>query len=740
MRNFFTRQGCRGIAENRTAVVRLLLPIPRVGRGTAESPRASTASVKGIVDSTPLSPSPHESGLDELSGEAVDGRFRLGRLINGGGFAATYEAREITADPAAGAALTLRLHSLWFLGDDPETRERFTDRCREVMGTVSALDHRNLAVVRDWGISQINGHLVLHTAMDPIPGGSLGGLYDRGRRLSISQAVVVGVEVCRALDYAHRRGLIHSMVSPASIMFDEYEHVRLIDVGIAGLISEQYLAAPDKMPADVARYATPEHAQAATFDPSTDVYSLGLTLLEGVTGEMPFVADSIAASLAARVDRLLPVSADLGPLAAVLERAGRPTPVERFTPSQFGRAMLQLADRLPRPEPLGLIIGLGAGIGPTSAAQTVTEDPNAGADSDVDTTAELDATQPVATTRQIPVSDDVTSVLALPVVPERSEEIFAGVSPSQPRPETLGRSARWGIVVAVVVLAALISVIGARMLSVPTEVVPELLGLQRAEAVEIATEAGWSVTVEIIRSDLEPRMGYVLSSVPPPGFRLSLQESLVLVVSGGPSFRTLPEIDGTVASEARRLLESLGLKVEESEQYDEDLPAGGVIAWEVAEQPELRAGSQILPGETIVMRVSQGPEPRVVPDLSGLTWPEAEAATEGLRLVAVQLDDVFDPVIPEGQVAAQSPMPDSRVARGAVVQIAISKGPDLIPFPDLSGTDLREAQRILAEVGVIGVLAFGASDGEFSSATREGERIRVGDLLPRGVQVDLVFL
>jgi serine/threonine-protein kinase len=130
----------------------------------------------------------------------------------------------------------------------------------------------------------------------------------------------------------------------------------------------------------------------------------------------------------------------------------------------------------------------------------------------------------------------------------------------------------------------------------------------------------------------------------------------------------------------------------------------------------------------------------VVPDLSGLTWPEAEAAIEGLRLVAVQLDDDFDPVIPEGQVASQSPMPDSRVARGAVVQIALSKGPDLIPFPDLSGTDLSEAQRILAEVGVIGVLAFGASDGEFSSAARDGEPIRVGDLLPRGVQVDLVFL
>lgn len=676
------------------------------------------------MDSTPLPPSPHESGLDDLAGEVVDGRFRLGRLTSGGDLAATYEAREVTADPAAGAALTLRLHSLWFLGDDPETLGRFTDRCREVMRTVSALEHRNLAVVRDWGISQLDGRLVLHTAMDPIPGGSLGALYDRGRRLSISQAVVVGVEVCRALDYAHRRGLIHSMVSPASIMFDEFEHVRLIDVGIAGLISEQYLAAPDKMPADVARYATPEHAQATSFDPSTDVYSLGLTLLEGVTGEMPFVADSIAASLAARVDRLLPVSADLGPLAAVLERAGRPTPAERFTPSQFGRAMLQLADRLARPDPLGLVIGPGADSGPVDSGPV----------------EDLDATQPLAATRQITVPDDVTTVLTLPVLPERSEQNPATASPPQPPLATFSRSAKWGLVVAVMVVAALMTVIGARLLSVPTAVVPQLLGLQRAEAVEIASEAGWSVTVEIIRSDFEPRMGYVVSSVPPPGFRLALEEPMVLVVSGGPTFRTLPEIGGTVAIEARRLLESLGLKVQESEEFDEELPTGGVISWEAVEQPDLRAGDQILPGETISIMVSQGPAPRAVPDLSGLTWPEARAAIERLRLVAVQLDDVFDAVVPEGQLSVQSPVPDNRVARGAVVQIAISKGPDLIPFPDLSGTDLGEAQRLLAEVGVIGVLAFGASDGEFSSAARGGQPVRSGDLLPRGVQVDLVFL
>jgi eukaryotic-like serine/threonine-protein kinase len=687
--------------------------------------------------SSPDSGAHHEYGLDLLSGEIVDRRYRLGRLLNGGDQAATYEAREVTADPAAGATFTVRLHSLWFVDSDPAAAERFAQRCRTVMATVQELDHRNLAVVRGWGITEISGHRALFTVMDPISGGSLGGLYDRGRRLSISQAVVVGVEVCRALDYAHRRGLIHSMVSPASIMFDESERVRVIDVGVAGLISEQYLLSPDKMPADVARYATPEHAQARNFDPSTDVYSLGLTLVEGITGEVPFVADSIAASLAARVDRLLPVSADLGPLAAVLERAGRPLPTERFTPSQFGRAMLQLADRLPQPEPLGVGSRLPAPAQGEAAPLGAGAIEHATSAQVFDNLEDLDPTQPILRPATASRGDD-TEVVG--VIAHEGVTVREDTTTAIPRTDHIGRSARWGIAVAVLVLAGLATVVGAQMLSVATGVVPELVGLQRADAVEVANAQGWSVTVEIIRSDAEPRMGHVVSSVPPAGFRLALSEPLVLVISAGPEFRILPQIDAAVASEARRLLESLGLEVEEVEEFDEDLPVGGVISWEVREQPELRAGDTILPGEVIVMRVSIGPAPREMPELVGLSYEEAERVLLSLGLQPVRLEDVFDPVVLEGLVAFQSPAPDSRVAKGAAVEIATSKGPDLIAFPNLAGTNLSEAQRILEEIGIVGMLAFGASDGEFSSATLNGEPVRAGDLVARGVQVDLVFL
>ena len=83
------------------------------------------------------------------------------------------------------------------------------------------------------------------------------------------------------------------------------------------------------MPTHVAWYAAPEQALALPVDGTADVYALCLSFHEAVTGTVPFKSDSTVAALSARIGRLMPVSADLGPLASVLERAGRPDPDER---------------------------------------------------------------------------------------------------------------------------------------------------------------------------------------------------------------------------------------------------------------------------------------------------------------------------------------------------------------------------------------------------------------------------
>ena len=188
---------------------------------------------------------------------------------------------------------------------------------------MSALSHPNIAAVHDWGEEQVGKRTTVYAVVEYLAGGSLRDLFDRGRYLDPSQALVVGLEACRALDFAHRKGLVHTELTPAKLVFGDDRRLRIVDFGLARLLGEHDWAEPATVATHVARYSSPEQALGQPIDGKTDVYSLALILVEAVTGTVPFAARSTVATLSARIGRLMPVSADLGPL-AVGARAGRP--------------------------------------------------------------------------------------------------------------------------------------------------------------------------------------------------------------------------------------------------------------------------------------------------------------------------------------------------------------------------------------------------------------------------------
>ena len=107
-----------------------------------------------------------------------------------------------------------------------------------------------------------------------------------------------------------------------------------------------------------ARYASPEQAQGQPVDGKADVYSLGLLLIECVTGTVPFAADTTIATLMARVGKPVEVPEALGPLRKALERAGLPDAADRPDAGELGIALMATAEELPRPEPLPLADGM----------------------------------------------------------------------------------------------------------------------------------------------------------------------------------------------------------------------------------------------------------------------------------------------------------------------------------------------------------------------------------------------
>jgi beta-lactam-binding protein with PASTA domain/serine/threonine protein kinase len=286
----------------------------------------------------------------------IAGRYRLGPTLGAGAHSKTFDAVDLTDE----SAVVVRLLPSKF-GDAAGFMRRFD----EDMRIASELDHPNIARIRDYGSERVGTRNYPFVVTDQLAGGTLRGILDRGRQLSASQALLVGIDVCRGLAYAHSRGLIHGSVSPGNLIFGADRKVRIADFGIARLMGLVAWSQPERVDVDVARYASPEHAQGLPLDPKSDVYSLAITLVESATGQVPFASDTAVATLMARVDRLLRVSADLGDLALVLERAGRPVVTDRYSAVEFGKALVATAALMPRPEPIP-IVGLGR-FGDTTA-------------------------------------------------------------------------------------------------------------------------------------------------------------------------------------------------------------------------------------------------------------------------------------------------------------------------------------------------------------------------------------
>ena len=302
-----------------------------------------------------------------------------------------------------------------------------------------------------------------------------------------------------------------------------------------------------------------------------------------------------------------------------------------------------------------------------------------------------------------------------------------------------GRYVAIGLLVLVGVVA--LGVAAFLLLRTKSYEVPDLVGVEEAIALNEVSGNGWVVETERERSDEVPEIDHVVRTVPLAGEMLDEGATFVIVVSDGPELRTIPELAGVALAEAQEQLDELSLVlVEVGSEFSEDVPAGSVISWQVQGNASLVAGAQVLPGTIIEVTVSRGPEPRPAPDLADLTLEEATAALDDLQLVLVRGEDEFSNTVEVGRVVTQDPAPTTPVDRGGTVTVRISKGPDLVPFPDLAGQTYPQALESLEAAGYVENSLLGTTEGTFVSASIDGNEVGPGDTFPRGTGVDLIFL
>ncbi|MBM2811795.1 MAG: serine/threonine protein kinase with sensor(s) [Chloroflexi bacterium] len=239
--------------------------------------------------------------------DLLGGRYRLGPLIGSGGMAGVYEAE----DTLLGRKVAVKLLLPQYAADDGFV-ERFEYEARATAG----LTHPGIVGVYDVG-EDAGRHFIV---MELVEGRPLKEII-RGGPLSADRTVDVGVQVAKALEYAHQRGIVHRDVKPQNILVSADGGARLVDFGIAkasGAASNTNVGTV----LGTVHYIAPEQARGEPAIPATDIYSLGAVLYEVATGRLPFTGDS-ALEIATKHVSAAPVPpSQVNPLVPImLERA-----------------------------------------------------------------------------------------------------------------------------------------------------------------------------------------------------------------------------------------------------------------------------------------------------------------------------------------------------------------------------------------------------------------------------------
>jgi len=643
-------------------------------------------------------------------GRVLSGRYRLIAPVGSGASAQVFLADDVRLKRRVAVKV---LHEA--LADD----DAFLRRFRAEAQAAAALNHPNILAVYDWGDDRGTPYLVT----EYLGGGSLRAMLDRGTRLTPSQALLIGLEATRGLDYAHRRGFVHRDIKPANLLFGDDGRLRIADFGLARALAEAAWTEPQGAVLGTARYASPEQAQGQSVDGRADVYSLGLSLIEAVTGTVPFASDTTIATLMARVGKPVQVPDALGLLKGPLERAGLPEAADRPDAGQLAVSFMAAAGELPRPEPLPLVTSELVIEGEAGdEAETTLHGRGRG----VTATA-------FAEPSRLAHPGEATVVDGLPVSAAPPPVFLDDEIDDSYDDYDTGRRRRWPWVLVLLLLAVGIGGAGAYIYndtkSAPSRPVPLLVGLTEAKARTALDGYKWTIETETVRED-GTVAGNVIRTDPPRGEELEEGKPITLFISLGNTEVDIPVdlvLNKPIAEATQALLDAGQLVlVVAQEVEDEVVPAGTVMQLAPEVPVRLAKGSQV------PVIVSKGPAPRPVPQgLSGKTYDEAAAALTGVQLVPKRVDEFHDTITP-GKVITTRPGPGEPVPRDGTVEVIVSKGPDLVKVPTVAGLTLDQATGAIGSAGLTVGDVFGPANGKPFQTNPA-----VGTSVKRGTTVDI---
>lgn len=559
-----------------------------------------------------------------LAGKRISDRYKIEKLIGGGGMSNVYLAHDMILN----RDVAIKILRYDFTNEE-ELHRRFQ---REALSATS-LTHPNIVSIYDVGEDGDMHYIV----MEYIKGKTLKQYIQEFSPLAPARAVHIMKQLTGAMAHAHEHGIIHRDIKPQNILMDEQGNVKITDFGIATTLSATSYTQTNSVIGTV-HYLSPEQARGGSASKKSDVYALGIVLYELLTGELPFSGES-AVSIA-------------------LKHLQTETPSVR----EFDATIPQSVENI---------------ILKATAKDAAHRYDNM-EEMEADLATSLSASRIQEPKFFIPVDDEATKVMPIikdppKLVPPVEKPVEKKVAEPIPAPAKKPAKKKWPIVVGVLVALLVLAIVAMNMLTPNKVAVPDVKNLTVQEATAKLEAAGFIVGEQEELNSEEIPAGNIIDTDPRAGVERVKDTEVKLQVSIGKETVTLDDYVGKQAEQVAATVADRFAGVERNEVFA-DVPAGTIIK----QKPE--AGTELIAGDTtLIFDVSKGKDLREVSSLAGYT---AEQRHEYERTSDFKVNvsgEVYSSDVPVGSVVKQSPAAGGQLEVGGVISVTISKGPEAQP-------------------------------------------------------------
>lgn len=636
--------------------------------------------------------------MDKYIGKRLDGRYEIHELLGVGGMAYVYKAYD---------NIEKRWVAIKILKEELAGNSDFLRRFRNESKAIAVLSHPNIVKVYDVSF----GDRIQYIVMEYIDGITLKQYIEQQGEIKWREALYFTVQILRALQHAHEKGIIHRDIKPQNIMLLEDGTIKVTDFGIARFSQAETQTMTDKAIGSV-HYIAPEQARGGYINDKADIYSVGVMLYEMLTGQLPFVADNAVS-------------------VAIMQMQAEPTPPSRINPS-IPKGLEEITMHAMEKNPAQRF---------PSAADMLEDVERFRRNPEIvfHYGEQVDRAY-------VGTSADIYGNVQQNAAPQKYNDNYE-YEEEYVRSQNSNRASKIivGIVAAVVFVAIAAAVVGVNSLvkgkgansgsgflsflpgfstssTTSDEIVlPKFVGMIYASDIEGNSEYA-DLTFEITYGNVPSKQpGEVLRQTPAAGMTVKKGKTVSLTVNGEAEQVVVEDVKGYKQQDAYDALKALNLSPKIQAVADDDTAVGYVVKTDPA------AGSTVSTGTTVTIYVSSGPstESAVIPNIVGYQYSAAKEELEAAGfVVTAEYDDESDK--DENTVLSVSPNEGEKAKKGSVVTVTVSSGKGAqkdvyydIPLPGGVSDDLT--MKIYVDGTLIETRTVNPSTSPYSNMTFTGK-------------------